>query len=391
MKKIVLLASLTILLFSCSKTGKGEYIINGTAKGIENGKTVILQKQDETGMITISVDTVKVENGKFEIKGKIDEPTMHTLFFPDLKNGFSLIVEDGEINVEVVKDTMQKSKISGTYNNDEFQKFNNDAMATQKKMMDFQKKNMTAFREAQEKKDTVTINKLIKENNSYQIELKTMIENYPKNHPKSFISILMMQQMFNDPKFDIGAFKKLYQSMDESIKNTKPGKKLKEKIDAIEKAKNAPATKPQSTSVPVAVGGIAPDFSAKTPEGKVVSLKESMGKVTIIDFWASWCGPCRKENPNVVAMYNELHSKGLNIIGVSLDEEMSKWQEAIAKDKITWTQISNLKKWSEPIAKMYQVEQIPTTFILDSSGKIVAQDLRGDELKAKVNELLNAK
>lgn len=387
MKKIVLLASLTILLISCSKVGKGEYIISGTAKGIENGKTVILQKQDETGMITVSVDTVKIENEKFEIKGKIDEPTMHSLFFPDLKNGISLIVENGEINVEVIKDSIPNSKISGTFNNDEYQKFNLDAKKIQKKMMDFQKKNMTTFKDAQEKQDTVTINKLIKENNSYQDEIKTLVENYPKNHPKSFISILMMQQMFSNPKFDIVAFKKLYESMDESIRNTKPGKKIKEQIDSIEKAKNNPSAAPTSVSI----GGIAPDFSAKTPEGKVVSLKESMGKVTIIDFWASWCGPCRKENPNVVAMYNELHSKGLNIVGVSLDDDMSKWQEAIAKDKITWTQISNLKKWSEPIAKMYHVEQIPTTFILDASGKIVAQDLRGDELKAKVNELLNAK
>ena len=117
-------------------------------------------------------------------------------------------------------------------------------------------------------------------------------------------------------------------------------------------------------------------------------MKESLGKVTIIDFWASWCGPCRAENPNVVAIYNELHAKGLNIIGVSLDSELSKWKAAIAKDKITWAQISNLKEWKEPIARMYNLEQIPTTFILDASGKIVAKDLRGDDLKKKVIELL---
>lgn len=115
-----------------------------------------------------------------------------------------------------------------------------------------------------------------------------------------------------------------------------------------------------------------------------------MGKVTIIDFWASWCGPCRKENPSVVAMYNELHGKGLNIVGVSLDEDLASWNQAIAKDKITWVQVSNLKKWEEPIARQYNVEQIPTTFLLDASGRIVAKDLRGDELKAKVLELLGS-
>ncbi|MBP4142546.1 TlpA family protein disulfide reductase [Flavobacterium sp. I-SCBP12n] len=119
-----------------------------------------------------------------------------------------------------------------------------------------------------------------------------------------------------------------------------------------------------------------------------MSLKESLGKVTIVDFWASWCGPCRQENPNVVAIYKELHAKGLNIIGVSLDKDAAKWKEAIAKDGLTWTQVSNLKFWDEPIAKQYHVESIPATFILDASGHVVAKDLRGDELRAKIIELL---
>ncbi len=120
----------------------------------------------------------------------------------------------------------------------------------------------------------------------------------------------------------------------------------------------------------------------------MVSLKESLGKVTIVDFWASWCGPCRAENPNVVALYNELHSKGLNIIGVSLDKDAAKWKEAIAKDKLAWTQVSNLKYWDDPIAKHYKVDGIPATFVLDANGKVVASGLRGEELKAKVIELL---
>ena len=120
----------------------------------------------------------------------------------------------------------------------------------------------------------------------------------------------------------------------------------------------------------------------------MVSLKQSLGKVTIVDFWASWCGPCRAENPHVVALYNEFHSKGLNIVGVSLDKDASKWKETIAKDKLSWTQVSNLKHWDEPIAKQYKVEGIPATFILDANGKVIASGLRGDELRAKITELL---
>ena len=111
----------------------------------------------------------------------------------------------------------------------------------------------------------------------------------------------------------------------------------------------------------------------------------------MIDFWASWCGPCRQENPNVVALYNEFHNKGLNIISVSLDEDAADWKEAIAKDKLTWTHVSNLKEMKDPIALQYGVTQIPTTFLLDSSGKIIAIDLRDDDLKSKIKELLIVK
>ena len=120
-----------------------------------------------------------------------------------------------------------------------------------------------------------------------------------------------------------------------------------------------------------------------------MSLKESLGKATLIDFWASWCPPCRQENPNVVALYNDFHSKGLNIISVSLDEFADKWKQAIEQDKLTWTQVSNLKEMKDPIAVEYGVTQIPTTFLLDASGKVIAIDLRDEDLKAKIKELLS--
>jgi thiol-disulfide isomerase/thioredoxin len=123
----------------------------------------------------------------------------------------------------------------------------------------------------------------------------------------------------------------------------------------------------------------------------LVSLKESLGKATLIDFWASWCQPCRQENPNVVALYKAFHNKGLNIISVSLDEDAVSWKEAIVKDKLAWTQVSNLKEMKDPIALQYGITQIPTTFLLDAKGKIVAIDLRGVDLNTKIKELLSIK
>jgi thiol-disulfide isomerase/thioredoxin len=123
----------------------------------------------------------------------------------------------------------------------------------------------------------------------------------------------------------------------------------------------------------------------------LVSLNESLGKVTLIDFWASWCPPCRTANPKLVALYNEFHSKGFNIISVSLDKEADKWKKAIAKDKLTWTQVSNLKEMEDPIAVQYGIELIPTTFLLDSSGRIIGIDLPQEEMKAKIKALLETK
>lgn len=124
----------------------------------------------------------------------------------------------------------------------------------------------------------------------------------------------------------------------------------------------------------------------------MVSLQESLGKVTLIDFWASWCPPCRKANPEVVALYTKFHSKGLHIISVSLDTDKTKWQEAIAKDKLTWTQVGNLMEMEDdPIVKQYGVQFIPTTFLLDASGKIIGIDLPHDQMEAKIKSLLATK
>lgn len=383
MKKIVFLVALSLSIVSCSKVAKGEYLISGEAKGVPNGKTVILKTQDEFGIV-LNVDSTKVKDGKFEIKGKVKEPSMFAVFVSGLQQPVPFILESGEIEVKIDKDSLWKSEVGGTYSNDEFQKFNVQLNTIQKRMTTFQNKNMQKFLEAQQKKDNVTVEKLKKEFETMQKEMDDYMSKYPEDNSKSYISLLLIQNMFNSQKFELEKVKKIYNNLDDDLKTTSIGKKIAEKLKVIEDTKKK--AKLASTSGPTQ----APDFTAKTPEGVSVTLKQSLGKVTIIDFWASWCGPCRKENPNVVALYNEFHSKGLNIIGVSLDEDLNKWKEAIAKDKITWIQVSNLKKWADPIAKLYEVEQIPTTFILDSKGTIVAKDLRGEELKAKIKELLGS-
>ncbi len=135
------------------------------------------------------------------------------------------------------------------------------------------------------------------------------------------------------------------------------------------------------------VGGTAPDFTQNTPDGKPLTLSEMRGKVVLIDFWASWCGPCRKENPNVVKVYDEYKDQGFDILSVSLDSNKDRWLSAIAKDNLTWAHVSDLKGWKNEVSQMYGISSIPATILLDREGKIIARNLRGPALEAKLKEV----
>lgn len=373
MKKLVLLALLSIVLFSCSNVKDGEFVLEGEAKGVPNGKVVVLHKQDDSiGMIP--VDTTRIKDGKFTFKGKTKQALMHSIQIEDINNEqFFTIIETGEILIKIDKDSIQNTKIGGTYNNDEMQSFTDDRNKLQAKIKEFEYKNQSKLALAQNQNDEKTIKQLQADYAVLTKNLKDFVYKYVTDHPKSYISMLLITNLFGEFEPDLALIEKYYNGLDASLKNHPEGKNILKKLKEFKK---------------VDVGKKAPDFSAKSPDGTTVSLKQSLGKVTIIDFWASWCKPCRIENPNVVAMYNELHSKGLNIVGVSLDKDLNKWKEAIAKDGITWTQISNLKEWKEPIAQLYGVNSIPKTFILNKYGVVVAKDLTGQALKDKVIELL---
>lgn len=234
MKKVFFLLTASLAIISCSKVKDGEYLITGTAKGIANGKTIILQGQDPVTMAPVALDTVKVEDGKFEIKGKVTEPAFHILLVQDIQGQVPFILETGEIKIEVDKDSIHKSKIAGTYSNDEYVKFNEDLVKVQKKLMDFQKKNTQTMQAAQQKQDTAVINGLMKQYMAIQTEVqaesKKKYTAYAETHPKSFISALIIQSLINDPSADFKKTEALYNSLDESLKNTKPGKSIKEKI-----------------------------------------------------------------------------------------------------------------------------------------------------------------
>jgi thiol-disulfide isomerase/thioredoxin len=385
MKRIIMLLTVITVIISCNKAGKNEYIISGTVKGIADGKTVVLEKQDAMGQI-VPMDTVKIKDGKFIMKGSAKEPEIMLIQIEAIQGKVPFVLENGDIKIVVDKDSLQKSKYSGTFNNNVFSKFNDDLTKfqkeLQKKLMAFQTANMSKMKAAQEAKDTIVINKLMKEYQGIQKEGMDFYVKFAEENPKALLSALIIDSMLNDPAVDLARAKKIYNSFSPEVKKYKPGKSIQTKLDKI--------AKPVPVAAAPNVGSVAPDFTAPNPEGKSISLKQSLGKVTIIDFWASWCKPCRAENPNVVALYAKYHAKGFNILSVSLDKEASDWKAAIIKDKLTWNHVSNLKEFEDPIALQYGINAIPTIFVLDAKGVIIAKDLRGEELNAKIASLLGS-
>lgn len=237
MKKILFLVAVVTTLYSCKNLGEGEYEITGTVKGMKTG-LVYLEKQNPMGMGGSAIDTVKIVDGKFEIKGKTTEPEIHYLQIDKVNGKVPFILEGGEIEITVDKDSLFKSKLKGTYNNEEFSKFNDESNKIQKKLqktvMDFQMKNMAVMNEAQQKNDTATMNKLRKEYELIQKPITDYTFDYPKTHPKSFISVLILQIMSTNPKYEKD-IEPIYNSLDESLKKTKTAKIIKTNIDALKK------------------------------------------------------------------------------------------------------------------------------------------------------------
>lgn len=389
MKKILLVLAASAFVMSCKKLADNEFEITGTVDPSLNGKSLFLEKQGPMGFT--AVDTVKIENGKFLFKGTVKEPEFQFISIegkPDQK--LDLVLEHGTIEIEMDKDSIFKSKKSGTYNNDMLSEYVKKTESFKKEEDAFKKKNRDVYMAAYQKQDQATMDNLNEQYKKIKEKREAFDMDFIKANPKAYINIFLLGQIAGSKSPEEA--KKLYASLDPELKKTEKGKELGKMFNEVP----IPAAEPAQPAAPAEApgksnaepGSTAPAFSANTPAGKKLSLKEAMGKVTIVDFWASWCKPCRMENPNVVAMYKEYHAKGLNIIGVSLDKDAASWKKAIADDNLTWNHVSNLMFWDEPIAKLYGVESIPATFVLDANGKIVAKDLRGAELKAKVAELL---
>jgi len=362
-----LLASVFFILacFTVASSQKN-YEIKGVLQGY-TGK-VSLQRLSESGNIEIA--SVNTSNGAYFFKGNVDIPDIYYLIFTlsDKPFSISFFLENSEISV--IGDTQNPSAtmIIGSQNHDLFLRYDEVNASYDRRLRDMSNKyNMLK---------TIGNDSLLKvveqEYQRVYSERMQFLRQFITQNPTTTAAAYVAYQQFAD-KTEVAEIDEVLSWFGNSAQSNKYTQFLANRANLLRKA---------------TIGQKAPDFTLTTPDGKQLALSSLKGKYVLIDFWASWCGPCRQENPNVVKTYLEFKDKGFEILGVSLDTERANWLAAIEKDKLTWKHVSDLQGWKSSAASLYGVTGIPHTVLIDKQGVIIAKNLRGEALRAKISELL---
>jgi peroxiredoxin len=373
MKKIVLMviASLPALVFAQN----GKYTVQGTIGKLNAPAKIYLQLFRQAGKTL--TDSVNLKDGKFQFSGSVDTaPVVAYLELnkkgtgPSYKDYKIIYLEKGTITVNSKDTTLASANVDGTKTNRE-----NASFSVAHKPVDEAYAALEAKMKAtsdEVKKSDAFIKENAKTEKAIDMQDIQMNKKFIQDYHDSFISLNALETFaYSADYVDIAP---LFNGLSPVIKESEPGKKFAERLPKLKA---------------VALGAIAPEFAETDTAGKMVSLSSFRGKYVLIDFWASWCGPCRQENPNVVKAFNHFRGKKFTIVGVSLDRPgaQDKWLKAIHNDGLAWTQLSDLKFWDSKAAGLYAVRGIPQNFLLDPDGKIIGKNLRGEDLENKLEEV----
>jgi thiol-disulfide isomerase/thioredoxin len=374
-KKIIgiLLFATSILTTMAQQTQKSvvknDFIINGKIQGIKEGK-VYLSCSDIEGA---QLDSALIKEGRFSFKGKIKEPLFYVLKVANIQRAqMVFFLERGKVSIEANKDSFYKAVVIGSRSNDQWKEWSIiwGKIAMQAGPMYHRLDSVT---DKGKKKESPEERKIFDSGmKSLSEQLNEAVIAFINKYPQSSVGpFIIMDRFINFPDAVMEA--KAFSLVGEGGKKSFYGKKITEydRVAAI-------------TGM-----GATPEFTISDTSGKALKLSSLRGKYVLVDFWASWCGPCRKENPNVLMAYKNFHDKGLEIVGVSLDTQKDAWKKAIQNDALTWKQVSDLKGWESGIVKEYGIKVVPTNFLVDKNGKVVAKNLRGEALQSKLKELLN--
>ena len=356
------------MLLGCESNNKS-FELNGTTD-LDDG-IVIYRIVPNSVNQPIKMDSTVVRKGRFNFSSQVNEIDVNFITIKDKTSNIPFILESGKIDIRVYNDSLDASQVKGSRSNDDL----NSYRSKTKSIVSSLNKIANEIQIANSLGDNLLVEDLQNQYREKQTDLLNFELDLAKNNNGSYLSVLMLEKLLNEKTIDLKSAKELTASYNPEILNSRVGKILVEKV-------NAPTD-------PTSIGEIAPNFEGPSPAGEILNLSDLKGKVTIIEFWASWCRPCRVENPNLVRLYKEMHPKGLEIVGVSLDRTKASWLKAIDDDGLIWNHVSNLKFWQDPIAKLYNIRAIPASFIIDQEGRIIDKNLRGAQLAARISEILN--
>ncbi len=367
MKKSISLFVMILLLASCSTETR--YVVKGKIEGSDS-IVFFLQKREAGKVITI--DSAVSKKGEFIMKGgMVDYPQLVQLVAGDTRKRTSFYLENSTITVSGSLDSLFKAEITGSKTQDEYKSF----VESNKTLTDIYSQIYSEYQQATQTGNTELLAEIERRADSVQNEMLNNQKNFVLNNPSSYVTPSILGSISYEMEAD--ELESVISKLDTAIASLPQIVTLKERVIQMKA---------------VSIGQKAPDFTMNDVNGNPVSLSSKIGsKLLLIDFWAAWCGPCRRENPNVVRVYTEFNKKGFDIFGVSLDQKKEDWLKAIADDKLTWTHVSDLQYWNNSAAKTYAVSAIPANFLLDETGTIIGRNLRGEDLYDKVKEILGSK